>query len=518
MKKVIALMLCLVLALTTLTGCGGKKGTTDPENTTAPTKAADDTSSNDSGEIVEILWQYPSYTEVTEGFYRMEDALNEMMEKDIGVHVTFIPSDLMTSQQDATLMISSGEQLDVSLTAFTSVSKMVEDGLILPLDDYMDEYGSTVDKNLIGKNYYDGKLYSLPVCFDKQYATSGYNMKKKYADKYGFKADDNIIYTIKEIEDMFAIVKVDEGENFYMITPWNNTLEPLNYSYQEYDLLSGSFSAGVMMLNRSFTDLTVYNYFETPEYKAYCEMMYDWAQKGYIAPDASVDTDYANRVKDDNYLGTFGFCEPENSMNGSSAGLGEDYVQLRTVDGHIKLNGGSNINWNVPITSANPGKAVEAIAYVLNNKAAATLIQYGFEGEEYEVVEDNGEQQVIKYLNDDPTKLQYFNPYGLWGNRNTLPAVYPANIDFGKKRLAYDNSIPNDRYSAALGYSFNSSSVSTEIAAVEAVMAQYCQSFNAGAIDPAKALPEFISALKSAGIDKVIAENQKQLDAWAASK
>ncbi|MGC6176887.1 ABC transporter substrate-binding protein [Lacrimispora sp. 38-1] len=520
MKKVIALMLCLVLALASLTGCGGKKSssTTDPENKTAPTQAADDTSSKDSGDIVEIFWQYPAISEVTEGFYRMEDALNEMMEKDIGVHVKFVPTDLMTSRQDATLLISSGEQLDVSLTAFTSVGNMVEDGLILPLDEYMDDYGSTINKDWISGNYYDGKLYSLPTAVNKHYNTYGFNMKKKYCDKYGFAQDDNKIYTLKELEDMFAIVRAGEGDNFYMTTPWNNTFEPLNYSYQEYDMLSGSFSAGVLMLNRSFDDLTVYNYFETEEYKAFCEMMYDWAQKGYIAPDASVDTDYSNRAMEDNYLGTFGYCEPESSMLSTTSAWGQDVVQFRTVDGYVKLNGGSAVNWNVPVTSANPGKAVEAIAYVLNNKAAATLIQYGFEGEEYEVVEDNGESQVIKFLADDITKLPYSNVYGLWGNRLTMPAVYPASIDNSKKWIAFENALPRDRYSPALGYSFKSESVSTEIAAVEAVMAQYCYSFNAGAIDPDKALPEFIAALKSAGIEKIIAENQKQLDAWAASK
>ncbi|MDQ6420182.1 DUF3502 domain-containing protein [Paenibacillus sp. LHD-117] len=36
-----------------------------------------------------------------------------------------------------------------------------------------------------------------------------------------------------------------------------------------------------------------------------------------------------------------------------------------------------------------------------------------------------------------------------------------------------------------------------------------------GTLDPEKNLPDFISKLKAAGIDKVIAEKQKQLDEWA---
>lgn len=475
----------------------------------------------ETGDIVEIFWQFPAASEVSDSFYRMEDALNEMMEKDIGVHVTFIPTGLMESQQDATLMVSSGEQLDVALTAFTGIGNLVESGLILPLDDYIEEYGQDILEHCGSKVegcYYDGRLYSLPTCADQVFNTYGYNMKKKYCDKYGFEQDDNKLYTLDEIEEMFAIVKEGEGDNFYMTVPWNNTYEPLNYAYQEYDPVTGSFSAGVLMLNRSFEDLTLCNYFETEEYKAFCERMYDWAQKGYIAPDASVDTDFSNRAQEDNYLGCFGYAGPTSDMLNENASWGQEAVQFRTVDGFFKLNGGCTVNWNIPITSAHPEKAVEAINYLYKNTAAATLIQYGFEGEEYEVVEDNGEHQVIKYLADDITQLPYSNVYGLWGDRFKMPAVYPSPIDYGERMLAYQDAIPKERYSPALGYSFKTESVASEIAAVETVMEQYCFSFNAGALDPEKALPEFIDSLKAAGIDKIIEENQRQLDAWAANK
>ncbi|MDR2784305.1 MAG: DUF3502 domain-containing protein [Treponema sp.] len=54
--------------------------------------------------------------------------------------------------------------------------------------------------------------------------------------------------------------------------------------------------------------------------------------------------------------------------------------------------------------------------------------------------------------------------------------------------------------------------------AVNAVITQYTPGFNSGARNPDTALPEFIRALKAAGIDKIIAENQRQINAWAAEK
>lgn len=517
-KKLATLLTVVTLAATVLSGCGGSGGTAE---TASGENSSETSEASAEGDIVEIFWQFPSANEVTEAFYRMEDALNEMMEKDIGVHVTFIPTGLMNSQQDATLMVSSGEQLDIMLTAFTSVGNLVDSGLILPLDDYLEEYGQGIVETCgskVGGCYYDGKLYSLPTCADQVFNTYGYIMKKEYADKYGFEADDNKLYTMEQMEEMFAIVKEGEGDNFYMTVPWNNTYEPLNYSYQEYDPVTGSFSGGVLMLNRSFEDLTLYDYFETEEYKAYCEMMYDWAQKGYIAPDAAVDTDYSNRAADSNYLGSFAYAAPESGMLTTPASWGQDVVQFRTVDGFFKLNGGCTVNWNVPVTSGNPAKAVQAIGYVLTHPEVATLIQYGFEGEEYEVVEEVDGVQVIKYLAEDATQLPYNNVYGLWGDRFRMAQVYPGSAEFGSKMIAYQNAIPDSRKSPALGYSFKQEAVSAEIAAVETVMEQYCFSFNAGALDPDKALPEFIAALKAAGIDDIIAENQRQLDEWAANK
>jgi putative aldouronate transport system substrate-binding protein len=39
-----------------------------------------------------------------------------------------------------------------------------------------------------------------------------------------------------------------------------------------------------------------------------------------------------------------------------------------------------------------------------------------------------------------------------------------------------------------------------------------------GVVDPTVVLPEFQQALKAAGIEEIIAENQKQIDEWRAEQ
>lgn len=63
-----------------------------------------------------------------------------------------------------------------------------------------------------------------------------------------------------------------------------------------------------------------------------------------------------------------------------------------------------------------------------------------------------------------------------------------------------------------------SSSVKSEIAALDSVLAEYRLGLENGELDPEEYLPKFIQALREAGIEKVIAEKQRQLDSWVAEK
>ena len=85
---------------------------------------------------------------------------------------------------------------------------------------------------------------------------------------------------------------------------------------------------------------------------------------------------------------------------------------------------------------------------------------------------------------------------------------------FARMKAYQDKVIADGRITPSAGYVFSPDSVSADVAAVQTVIAQYAPSLNAGAVDPEKALPDFIAALKDAGIDNIIAENQRQFDAW----
>ncbi|EKD87893.1 MAG: extracellular solute-binding protein family 1, partial [uncultured bacterium] len=76
----------------------------------------------------------------------------------------------------------------------------------------------------------------------------------------------------------------------------------------------------------------------------------------------------------------------------------------------------------------------------------------------------------------------------------------------------YENK--NSALSPAMGFTFDNSSVSNEVSAVVNVINEYLPSLQTGSVDPEVELPKFIEKLKAAGLDKIIAAKQAQLDEW----
>ncbi|MDO5423335.1 MAG: ABC transporter substrate-binding protein [Eubacteriales bacterium] len=476
--------------------------------------------SADEGNITEIIWQWPSLGTTGSGLQAVEDALNAMMEEDIGVHVTLEPVTFGNLANETVLAVSSGEQLDLCLSVGTGVGNLVSSGLIEPLDDIIEEHGAAIVEkcgSALTGGYYGGELYGMPNAYI-QGESYGYLMRDDMIEKYGLEIDTEKFYTLDEIEEMFAIVKEGEGDNFFCLVPEPTSEEPLSRNTFEYDKLGSTTASGVLMLNEDFTNMTIDNLYETEEYAAYAQRMYDWAQKGYISRDAATNTEDRDvQVAGGNYLGYFSWSTPgaeETTENKWGCGL----TTLKIVDGYTAGDRFQNILWSVPITSANPEKAVEALNYIYEHDEAAWLLQYGIEGQDYEIVEQTEEGTKIKYLADDPTTLPYYQPFGVYGDRLAWPVLDPSPTNMNAIIREFSDSIPDSRKSPALGYCFNRDSVSTEFSAVTSVINQYIPGINCGSADPETTLADFQKALKDAGIEKIIEENQRQMDEWAADR
>ena len=118
-------------------------------------------------------------------------------------------------------------------------------------------------------------------------------------------------------------------------------------------------------------------------------------------------------------------------------------------------------------------------------------------------------------------------PEGVTQNNSTwnqdCPWFYPnqcLSIPLETEMTTYYTDMldaPNHaKFSQAMGFVFDSAPVYDQMAACTTVVAEYRDALLYGLVDVDTYLEKFNEELKAAGIDEIIAEEQKQFDAWLA--
>lgn len=529
MKKLLVVILTISMISGLLAGCGGSSAPSESKVSGAGTADSDEASQkngsdtqtqgeNNSGGTYNVIMQWPTLGEAPAGLPSVEAAINEITEPAIGVTLTLEPVNAFNLANETALAISSGDKLDLCLSLFTGVGNLVNTGSIIALDDLCDTYGADIktacDERLNG-GYYGGTLYGVPNAYMNGEQT-GYVCRADILDKYGITIDENKVYTMDELGEIFEKVKAGEGDSFYCIGGTNSSAN-LFANFYAVDVLGATMASGGLMLGDEFTSTDIVNVFETDEYKTYAQTMYDWAKKGYFSADASTNTeDGATQVKGGNYLGWFaGFVGVANPDEYYSQ-TGMEMKVIKTIGGHSMSNMFQSILWSIPTTCENPEKTMEFLNYIYKDNRVGTLLQYGIENQDYVIVEQNESGTVIDFPEGlSAETIPYYCMFGVFGNRLEQPIRYPMSVDWNKNAKAFSDSITH--FSPALGYCFVIDNVSSEYSAVSSVMTQYVAIISCGAIDPATELPEFQKALKDAGIDKVIDENRAQFAQWLAA-
>lgn len=531
MKKLIVISLCMFLIVSMFAGCNPKDENppqteetkpieeTKPVEETKPTEEAKPTETEEPVEIVNLVSQICTLTEPGEGFYRMEDALNEMLERDLGVHVTFERTDIMQTFTDASLAITSGEQLDVMIS-FGTGALAWESGMAIPLDDLAAQYAPDILEQTgvyLDLCKIDDQLVGVTV-MGVNADGYGYQMKKSFADKYGLTRNVNKLYTFDEMEEIFETIDQGEEGNIIMQVSTAEGSMGINSLFSA-DTFSMTYPVygGLILGNDKYDPAKVINIYETEEYAAYAQKMYEWAQKGWISPDAAVTTDSADEIlAREDVLGWFSYGSFDDRLNQKVAWT--DELVIFNTQPSARTGSLAGMMWHITPTSEHPEKAMEFLNYFYKNPEAFALVQFGFEGEEYDVVQRDGDLKLARWKATNPLELPYYIAYPWIGNQLNLPVFEPNPINMNEIKLEIETNIPESYTSPALGYVFDASNYSAEIAAITSVMQKYLPTLSAGAADPSTLLPEFYAELEAAGLSKVIAANQAQLDEFIALK
>lgn len=180
-----------------------------------------------------------------------------------------------------------------------------------------------------------------------------------------------------------------------------------------------------------------------------------------------------------------------------------------------KSNYYSDIIYSIAQNSEDPEKTMQCLDYIYGSEDVMNLLNWGEEGIDYVYVDK--ENNLINYPDGVNTENVGYSMNLGW----ELPNQYLTHLWEGSDPNVYEETEKfNEKGvpSKAFGFTFDNTGLDTQLAAVNNVYNQYAPSLGAGTVDPEEYIPKFIKDLKAAGIDDIIAEKQKQLDAWLAEQ
>lgn len=509
-KRIALLMAMLMIFMSFATGCGNKTETATEGNTADTGSETTAEADAPKGEPTELTMGFITFGQTPADIQLVQDEINKIALEKINAKVTLLPIGIGAYADQVNLMLTSGEKLDLLSVLYIFFPGFVAKGQLLPMDDLLDQYGQGI-KDSLGPVYIKSGIvgdstYAVTTNRDLAGGT-GLVMKKELVDKYGI--DVSKIKTFDDMEAVFATIKENEPDVVPLV-PSTVGLGVMD-RYNTYDVLTDGF--GVLMNYGQDEKLNVVNYAETDEFKLLTETARSWFEKGYILKDAATTQEAGPTLVKSGRAFSYispskpGLAEQESRMAGTEmvvAQIQPDRASTTTTQ---------TFQWTIPSTCENPEVAMQFLNLMYTDKDIVNLLSWGIEGKHYVVKEG----EVIDYAEGVDASNTGWGLNTAWQFGNEFIGHVWASDDpeiWNKTKAFNDGAIKSN----AIGFTPIAENYKNELAACTNVRNQYYIALLSGIVDPTTVLPEFIKALKDAGIDTIVAEKQKQLDEWLATQ
>lgn len=483
---VLATLMALVLVLS---ACGGNKNAADSSN--------NGSAAGNSEEPVNLIW-YTIGTPQKDVDRVMEEVSKYTKEK-INATITMKMIDWGDYTQKMQVNVASGEPMDIIFTSaggFDYVQN-ARKGAFMELDDLLEKYGqdlkNTIDPAFLEGSKVDGHNYGIPA--NKELPQQEvWRFNKNLADKYNL--DITSVRSLDSIEPMLKTIK----ENEPGVTPF--AMDKNYVPYVPYDYIIQNLPMAVKL---DTTDYKIVNILETPEMKAALDLMHKYYQAGYVAPEAATTGSTSDLMTSGQWFMDRAQTQPL-ADNLWSASYGYPVVSTPASDAIITNTSVQGSIMAISANSEHPEKAMEFLNLLNTDPVLRNMVDSGIEGVHYKKLDDTHYENLAESKNYDMPSYSLGNNMLLYLNPNDADDKWEQFKKFNAEGVN----------SPILSFNFDSTKVATEMAAVQNVKEQFWSSLMTGTVDPAEYLPKAIEKFKEAGLDKVIAEAQAQLDAWRA--
>ena len=525
-KRILAVLLAAALTLS-LAACSGGTGNSSTGSTSSASESSESSESSADESSEEVDLREPELVTLDivtmasgkeeSGIAQVEEAMNAILEEqfNVNVNLTFLPFGSYADQ--TTLMLSSGEGIDLIAVYMVPFASCATTGQIMPIDDLLEKYGQGIIEELgwdmINCGRVDGELYGLTQGRDLA-ASEGFAYRLDLAEKYDLNMDS--VKTLEDLEEVLKVIKENEESVWPVAVSAGENIR--NWGWDSL----GDEMVNLGVLSDMAQDTTVVNLYETEQYENLVTTMYNWMQEGLIQADAVNTTETASTLLE---AGTaFGYftnlkpyyAEENNANLQNRIGVVDNMVSALATTDRVTM-----ALWSIAGSCEHPEAAMKVLNSLYSDPEVANLYMYGVEGVHYEVLEEgavtNGQDRIYFADGLDATTTTY-RKSGTWLCPNQFVGdIWGEDLpaDYWDATRNFNN---NSEKSAAFGFSFDATKTPNETAACTNVVNKYHKALVCGALDPAETLPKFNQELKDAGLDVIITEKQAQLDAWLAEQ
>jgi len=514
-KKSLALLAGLTcVASMGITGCNSSKdsvATPSPSETAVASESATPSESAEAValEPVTVTWYQAGATN-PEDLEKVMEAANKYIAENTDLNCTLELQmfDFGTFPDKIQTMISSGENFDICFTAnwCNSYFQQSAKGAFVALNDdkqllhtYAPKTEEMLGVDFLAGSQINGINYAIPANKEKAHQW-GLLVRTDIVEKYNM--DLSGVKTLTDMEPFFKQVKEGEGGNMYAFEALTGESP---FRLLDFDRIGDEKYPGVVYNNDASK---VFNELEAPETLELFKLLNGFYKAGYIREDAATITDYTVDQKAGKMFAATRSLKPGKDAEESNS-MGLPYTQIELTPAIISNRETTGSMQAISSTSKNPERALMVLELFNTDEYFNNLLNYGIEGEHYTKVSEN---VIAKGPSADKYSLGLGWAFGnqflnyLWDNED--PEKWDKFKSFNEGAAGTET----------LGFVYDTSAVTTEIAQCANLWDQYIPSLETGTADPEKLLPEAIAAFKAAGADTIIADKQTQLDTWKASK
>lgn len=486
-------LLAAITAATLIFGAAGCSGGTKKQ-------------SSDSGNIPTLTWYVPG--DPQNDIAEINEAASKITSEKIGANIELKFIDTGAYKERMSMNMASSTEFDLCFIGYLyPYADAVNQGGLLEIGDLLEKHASELLKSM--PSYFieaattENGIYAVPNQQITGFGTGVY-IRKDLAEKYN--VDTSKIKNMEDLEPFAQLIKDNEPE----LVP---CVKLTSGAFIEKDGMDSKIESMAISSPTVWWDIEkekAVTLYDRPGTKESAKKVSEWYKKGYIRQDVAINSDSG---LGDSYsrAGRYAIVTETNKpgvLSDIKTMTGYEYIEAFTTPPVMAYNSPLSTTIAVSRTSKHPEEAVKFINLINTDKELYNLICFGIEGKHY-TYENNRVHQI---------ENSGWAPSADWKFGNQFNALLKEgqNDDDWEKTVELNNMAVKAPF---MGISFNTDDILTELAQISKINEQYVSALmDTGVQDPDTYWDEYISAMKKAGIDKVIDHYQKQIDEFMKNK